>query len=380
MKVFIFALLFVAAETHAKSITKRVAFVDMGKGIGTGYFIKASNDQCSDPQVKTHFISAAHVGFDIKSPTQAVAKKNTLDFVTNSSAGNPLELFKGLAPIALGMGAAQTGFFTVGQLVNGMNALSYVQAGSEILGYIHYDMNGNNYEMELKSSKDHKTLGLFKRLATLKPSFGTYFRVGMKHFDVSTCHDTIKLDVTNKMDERNDVEYFKLAKAIPVAGEKLSTLGYPGAVGRILMKDCIYEGVQFVGPVKGANTSSLLHTMKCPSIVVPQGLSGGPVLNKDGEVVGTVTRGGVFPKAAPRTIENMLSGYQVAELDRLGQEYNYDYKNDYETVILFSELIQSNVDCQGNIQLGYRGNHTHQTLSSGKIQGKFDENGCLMNH
>jgi hypothetical protein len=362
MKAFLLTTVLLSSSVFANSVPKRVAFIDMGRSIGTGYFIKAQNESCGEGKAHTYFISAAHVVGKVPEFKTFVPSKKTLDFVTGSSAGNPLEILKFLAPVAIGIATGPAGAAAT-------DVLTYVQSGSEVLGQLHYDLTGNNIDMELVSSNDKKTVGLLKRLSSQKPTLGTYFRVGMNHVGVSSCQDTMKLDI-DKLPERTDVEYFKLSSDMPHTGEELSTLGFPVSTGRAVLKGCIYEGLSFVEASEHLNSPSFLHSMRCPQVLMPQGLSGGPVLNSKGEVVGTVTRGAVYYKSnyATRSAATIVTTQQ--QINVIGTGY-------LETVLYFSELNQENVSCDGKLNLGYRGSKILDTLNTGAFTANFDQQGCL---
>lgn len=126
------------------------------------------------------------------------------------------------------------------------------------------------------------------------------------------------------------------------------------------------------------DTKSVLHAMKCPDAFIPQGISGGPVLNDNGEVVGTVVRGAVFLKQdSPfRTIHTKIDANELLTIETKPHKSSKK-KTDYETVIYFSEISQQNIDCEGNIQLGYRGRVSFDMFDNKRLEGFFDNNGCL---
>jgi|GEM_PF-2792448 len=162
-----------------------------------------------------------------------------------------------------------------------------------------------------------------------------------------------------------EAHVYRLAKAMPPIGEKLTFWGYPtvglpllGGVAPLAVMQCTYLG-PFLGgaPEVKKNPFTLIHAAQCPRKYFIKGMSGGPVVNADGEVVGTLSMATFPPKV--QTEGTVLFFPEVTEA-RLNAAYSPGEKNYiaplpdgtrmYSPVYLFSLLPSSHdpVDDIGN--------------------------------
>lgn len=97
---------------------------------------------------------------------------------------------------------------------------------------------------------------------------------------------------------------YRLARAMPRPGEKLTVWGYPtvgipGLAGAAPLAgmSCAYLG-HFLGIAPHAKNEpfTLIHAARCPRKVFIQGMSGGPVLDSAGDVIGTLSMCTAPPK------------------------------------------------------------------------------------
>lgn len=99
----------------------------------------------------------------------------------------------------------------------------------------------------------------------------------------------------------------------PKTGDALHLMGYPGGEGPVMLT-CHYAGVVLAPPVHQPRIRPSVRCAKGTSVRL-QGMSGGPVVNATGDVVGAVVsgvldpEGGVLPGFEPLAEQWLINGW-----------------------------------------------------------------------
>lgn len=126
---------------------------------------------------------------------------------------------------------------------------------------------------------------------------------------------------------------YRLAKGMPAIGERLTFWGYPvlglplfGGVAPLARMDCSYLGPFLASTVNVRHKPfTLIHAAQCPRKYFVKGMSGGPVLNSAGEIVGTLSMSTFSPEFQGEGTVLLFPEITEARLNPLSSPGNRDF-------------------------------------------------------
>jgi len=132
------------------------------------------------------------------------------------------------------------------------------------------------------------------------------FKPGLGQFDL--IQDFALVPVSGDVSPKARI--YDLAQRMPQPGDMITIWGYPGVgvpliggAAPLTKMECSYLGPIMNGSSAKGRPFTMLHAALCPSRTFIQGMSGGPILNSSGELIGALSMS---------TLPRQLEGGEVA--------------------------------------------------------------------